>query len=259
MHKCIRPEHNDWANRAPPTAPGTPECRAEEGAAVAAVHKPTRRSTKSSCGDPRQAGHPKGKSACRGGCGNNCRCGLSLLPAFDPQLKMRALVAQLLRGWSPERSDPRLMGLGIRSGSSVVAAGVGLGYAPCIPCPLRGMHHASSLRSSPRAIFTRLDLPSETIHDTTLRTENNNRRKTIVVGLHVCYEIHREPTPFTKWLVGTARGIFRTCKRCKQQAKLVKPNHGVLSPRKLCPETSFPDTIVRCLGPGHETLKDKST
>ena len=71
----------------PPTEPGTPECRATKGAAVAAVHKPTRRSTKSSCGDPRQAGHPQGKSACRGGCGNNCRCGLSLLPAFDPQLK----------------------------------------------------------------------------------------------------------------------------------------------------------------------------
>jgi hypothetical protein len=68
-------------------------------------------------------------------------------------LQMQALVAQLLRGWSPERSDPRLMGLGIRSGPSVVAAGVGLGYAPCIPGPLRSMRYASSLRSSPRVIL----------------------------------------------------------------------------------------------------------
>ena len=56
--------------------------------------------------------------------------------AVTLRLKMQALVAQLLRGWSPERSDPRLMGLGIRSGPSVVVAGVGLGYAPCIPGPL---------------------------------------------------------------------------------------------------------------------------
>ena len=112
-------------------------------------------------------------------------------------LILQAPVAQLPRGWSQKRSDPRLMGLGIRSGSSVVAAGVGLGYAPCIPGPLRCMRYASYLRSSPRVFLRNSTLLNEKIHD----------MKNHCCSLSFVHEIRREPTPFMGWPKETVREI----------------------------------------------------
>ena len=148
-----------------------------------------------------------------------------------PTIKMRALIAQLLRGWSPERSDPRLMGLGIRSGPSVVAAGVGLRYAPCIPGLLRGMRHASSLRRSPRAFFL------DSIYRTRQYTTRPYERKTITAEkqlLYVCMFVMKSAgsRPILRSGWWERPGDFsKHVKRSKQQTKLVKPNHGVLSPR----------------------------